>query len=101
MLAAASAYYKDQTLEHGSNSLVAALTRGVEAIKLYGGAQLGDATMLDVWVPVLHQLSKDVKRQISLSTLLQRAAELAKSCAVDVSHSSLSYVSHWLFRQLP
>lgn len=61
------------------NTFAAALQLAVDAVKQRGKADVGEKTMLDVWVPVADALKKDAADDKSLHDTLKHICEVAEA----------------------
>ncbi len=55
-----------------------AFMQGVESVKKHGRADVGEKTMLDVWVPVAECLQKSVQKGQGLKELLEEVNQVAE-----------------------
>lgn len=82
-------------LEQGVD-LVAALQRGGEKMQRYGGAALGDRTMLDALLPALAELAAGSGTAVAAATAAEGAAATAAMAQASAGRSAYVPSSHLL-----
>jgi triose/dihydroxyacetone kinase / FAD-AMP lyase (cyclizing) len=80
----------------GGSGLIEALESGAEAMQRYGGAKLGDRTMLDALLPALAQLSAGAGVAAAASAAAEGAAATAKVTETSAGRAAYVPSSHLL-----
>ena len=58
-------------------AFASAFAQAIEAVKQRGKADIGEKTMLDVWVPVAQALQQDATKAVTLDDILNHVSEVA------------------------
>ncbi|MEY4718554.1 MAG: hypothetical protein RL563_1172 [Pseudomonadota bacterium] len=59
-------------------TFVGAFVQAIDAVKQRGKADIGEKTMLDVWIPVANALQEDEAKEIKLTEILDHLNEVAE-----------------------
>ncbi len=84
VLAAAGTALGDTEAVDGA-AQVRAARKALDALQLIGGAQVGDKTMLDAFVPAVETLESETAAGASIGEAWRRAAEVAERAAQDTA----------------